>query len=301
MDSFCIVSGSSHRAFASTLARLLHAPLLSTDIHPYSDGETYVRITALPHQVVRKNALIVQSGSRPFHEHIVELLLLIDALARMHPRSITAVIPFLPFRRQEHVNVGGEAVGGQLFAKILKNAGVQRVFTSDLHHESFKHFYTGLVEISALPLFVAYFKKFRTKAVVVSPDEGGRERAQQFADALHLPMFYIPKVRPEHDKVKSRKFVCNEPYRTAIIIDDEINTAGTISTCVDVLWQSGIHNIRVAATHPVLSGQATDRLKDSRIKEAVFADTIPIPAQLKLKKYTILKLEPLFADILRKL
>jgi ribose-phosphate pyrophosphokinase len=231
---------------------------------------------------------------------MVELLLLIDALTRMHPRNITAVIPFLPFRRQEHVNVRGEGVGGELFANILREAGVTRVLTSDLHHESFKRFYTGLVEISALPLFIAYFQKIRSHAVIVSPDEGGQVRARRLADALHLPMFYIPKERPQHDKVRMRRFVCKDSYQTAIIIDDEINTAGTISTSVDALWQCGIHDIRVAATHPVLSGLATERLKDPKIKEVVFADTIPIPAQLKLKKFTILKLEPLFADILRK-
>ncbi|OGL88537.1 hypothetical protein A3I42_03000 [Candidatus Uhrbacteria bacterium RIFCSPLOWO2_02_FULL_49_11] len=300
MNSYCIVSGSSHKAFASALSRLLQAPLLATDIHPYSDGETYVRIIASPDQVNRKNAVIVQSGSRPAHDHIVELLLLIDAVTRMHPRSITAVIPFLPFRRQEHLNVGGEAVGGELFAKILKNAGVHRVLTSDLHHESFKRLYAGIIEISALSLFSAYFKRIHSNAVVVSPDEGGRGRAQKLADALRLPMFYIPKVRFQHDKVKSRRFVCTDSYQTAIIIDDEINTAGTISTCVDALWQCGIHDIKVAATHPVLSGLAAERLKDPRIKEAVFADTVPIPARLRLKKFTILKLEPLFAEILRK-
>ncbi|MEW6610345.1 MAG: ribose-phosphate diphosphokinase [Patescibacteria group bacterium] len=301
MNPYCVVSGSSHKEFAARLSRLLRAPLLATDIHPYSDGETYVRICAGRRYVENKKVVLVQSGCRPAHDHMVELLLLIDALTRLHPHSITAIIPFLPYRRQEHVNVEGEGVGGELFARILRQVGLRRLLTSDLHHTSFARMYTGLREISALPLFSRYFRKIRSHAVVVSPDEGGQERAQRLANALRLPTFYIPKERPHHDVVKTRRFVCVNSYATAIIVDDEINTAGTISTSVDALWQCGVRDIRIAATHPVLSGPAISRLRDHRIKEVVFANTIPIPSQQMLKKFAILKLEPLFAETLRKL
>jgi len=295
-----LFSGRSHAVFSRALARALNVDLQPLDIHEYSDGETYVRILTPEHVVSKKRAVVVQSGSVPAHDHIIELLLLVDALQRLNPSNIIAVMPFLPYRRQEHIHEPGEGIGGELMMRLLNCAGVQELISADLHHHSFKDFFKGkLTEINALPVFTQYLKKYQGKGVVVAPDKGAIERAEKLAHHLNMPMIHIPKERPGHDKVRARKLSGNIAHPRAIIIDDEINTAGTILSCAQALTKRGVKEIHVAATHAVLSGPGVERLKHKFIREVVFADTIPIPKEKMLKKFKVLSLTPLFAKALQ--
>ncbi len=295
-----IFAGRSHPHFAQALAAKLSSPIARRDIHPYSDGETYIRILEPSVRVCASNVGIVQTGNTPVHDHVVELLLLADAIKKMGARSITAIMPFLPYRRQEHIHEEGEGIGGELIMKLCKAAGITDILTADLHHESFiKFFGKKLKEISALPLFVAYFKPFTHHTVIVSPDKGGIDRAETLAQALHIPMFHIEKKRLRHDMVEKRRFTRTMSFRRAIIVDDEINTGGTIISCAHALHAQGIRDIRVAATHGIFSGRAIPLLKKSPIREIVITDTIPLPSEKKAPSIKILSIVPLFAKMLQ--
>jgi len=295
-----IFAGRSHPHFAQALASTLSSTLARREIHPYSDGETYVRILEPSPCVCASKIGIVQTGCSPVHDHVVELLLLADAIKKMGAPSITAIMPFLPYRRQEHIHEEGEGIGGELMMKLCKTAGITDILTADLHHVSFTKFFGNkLKEISALTLFVAYFKPFTHHTVIVSPDEGGIARAEMLAQALQIPMFHIAKKRLRHDKVEIRRFRHTMSFRRAIIVDDEINTGGTIISCAHALHAQGIRDIRVAATHGIFSGRAIPLLKKSPIREIIVTDTIPLSPEKKSPSIKTLSIVPLFAKMLQ--
>lgn len=299
MPSPILLDSPSHPHFARLLSNALTLKAWPIERKPYSDGECYIRITAPPSRVAGAHAIVVASGHAPAHDHALELMLITDALKRMRPKRITAVIPFLPYRRQEHIHVPGEGIGGELMMRLFKTAGVTDCLTADLHHHSFKIFFgSRLREISALPLFTEYFKPLAHNCVVVSPDEGGIDRAALLAHALGTPMFHIPKERPRHDVVKKRILTSRVNYRRAIIIDDEINTGGTIVSSVHALKARGVREVYVAATHGIFSGNAARALNHAPITQIVVTDTIPKPTSSPLKRITTLSLVPLFAKML---
>lgn len=297
-----LLSGSSNKPFARKLAKDLGWSLGNAEIVTFSDSETHVIV----HENVQgRDVYIVAPTSAPANHHIMELLLLAHAVHDMKPRRITAVLPFYGYRRQEKKTSPGEALTFQLVAKLLKAAGVTRVLTIDLHKHRSKRFFkeNGIVctELRAFDVIISYFKKKKLdNFVLVAPDKGSIPESERYAKALGVPLVKVYKHRSKRDQVVIDRFEGNVKGKNVLIIDDEINTAGTLMGVIDLLKKQKAHNIYFACTHGVLSGPAVERLAKSRIRQVVFTDTIELPQEKRIKKMHILTVAPLFAEVIRK-
>lgn len=303
MTNSLLFSGSSNFKLAEVLAQKLKIKLGKIEIKKFSDGETYVNIKEV---VKNKKVLVLQSGSYPVNENLMELFLILDALKRLNPQSIITIIPFYPYRRQERKVEKGEPVSAELVARLLKTAGADKIIVFDIHHPSIIKFFKGpFINIEFSSLLIDYFKKLIKKRgdwVVVSPDEGALDDSRRFAKVLHLPVVLIKKSRQRsHDVVKKIKIVREKDKikgRNVLMIDDEINTAGTLVKCVSLLKEMDAGDIYMAATHPVLSSQAIERLRESPIKEIVVSDTINLSPKKRLRKIKVLSVANLLAKYL---
>jgi len=291
----------ANKPFAKKLAKKLGWTLGNAEIVTFSDSETHVIV----HEDVQaKDVFVVASTSAPANHHIMELLLLVHALRDMKPRRITAVIPFYGYRRQEKKTSPGESLTFQLVAKLLKVAGVSRVLVIDLHKHRSKQFFkeNGIVctELRAFDVISDYFKQKKLdNFVVLAPDKGSIPESERYAKALGVPLVKVYKHRSKRDEVIIDRFEGTISGKNILIIDDEINTAGTLMGVVDLLKQQKARNIYFACTHAVLSGPAVERLAASRIRQVVVTDTIELPPQKRLKKMHVLSVVPLFAQVLQ--
>lgn len=234
----------------------------------------------------------------------MELLLLVHALQDLKPRRITAVIPFFGYRRQEKKTSPGESLTFQLIAKLLKAAGVSRVLVIDLHKHRSKKFFqeNGIVctELRAFDVIINYFKKKKLdNFAVLAPDKGSIPESERYAKALGVPLVRVYKHRSKRDEVVIDRFEGDIQGKNMLIIDDEINTAGTLMGVVDLLKKNKARNVYFACTHAVLSGPAVERLAKSRIRQVVFTDTIDLPQEKRLKKMHVVSVVPLFAATIR--
>ncbi len=299
-----ILSGRSNKPFARRVAKELGLKLGKVAIHTFSDKETQVIVKE---DCQGRDVYIVQPTSIPANENIMELLLITHALKNMKPKRITAVMPFFGYRRQEKITTEGEALAFDLVAKLMRAAGIQRVLTIDLHkHRSAKYFQSaGIVskELRAFDYIIEHFKKEKLKDfVVLAPDKGSVPESEKYAKALDVPLVKVYKHRSFHrrDKVAFDKFEGEVKRKNVLIIDDEINTAGTLIGVVALLKKRKAKNIYFACTHAVLSGPAIERLEKSRIKEVIITDSIFLPSKKRLKKIHIVSVAPLFAEMIAK-
>lgn len=281
--------GNSNLPLARKLAKNPNIKLGKIDIHKFSDGESYVNILE---NVKGKKVCVLQSGCNPANENLMELLLIIDALKKLGAVRVTAIIPFYPYRRQERRVEPGEPVAADLVAKFLQVSGTDKVVAVDLHSPAIKKFFKiPLVEIKAQPLFIDYFRKKNIKDLaVVTPDKGSQSRSAKVAEELKLPLIKIFKKRNAHDKAKAVKLEGEVKNKDVLIIEDEVNTAGTIADAVRLLKQKRCKDVYIAATHAVLSSPAIDRLKEMPVKEVIFTDSICLPKEKCLKNIKILSL-----------
>ncbi|ARF78962.1 ribose-phosphate diphosphokinase [Kitasatospora aureofaciens] len=296
-----LFSGRAHPELAKEVAEALGSELVPTKALDFANGEIYVRFLESARGA---DCFVMQSHTAPINQWIMEQLIMIDALKRASARSITAILPFYGYARQDKKHLGREPISARLIADLLRQAGADRLMAVDLHTAQIQGFFDGPVDhLFALPLLADYIggKVDRSKLTVVSPDAGRVKVADQWCDRLDAPLAIIHKRRDmtQANTILSAEVVGDVKGRVCVLVDDMIDTAGTICAAADALFDNGAADVVVAATHGVLSGPAADRLKNSRVSEFVFTNTLPTPAELQLDKITTLSIAPSIAAAIR--
>ncbi|MFW6149198.1 MAG: ribose-phosphate diphosphokinase [Atribacterota bacterium] len=299
-----VFSGNANPVLAEEIAGYLGIELGKAEVSRFPDGELHVKID----ENVRGNdVFVVQPTCHPVHEHLMELLVMIDALHRASADRITAVIPYYSYARQDRKTRPREPISAKLIANLLVQAGADRILTMDLHAGQIQGFFDIPVDhLEAEPILSDYFRaKDLSKVVVVSPDVGGTARARKFAGRLKKPIAIIDKYRESDTNVEIMHIVGSVKGRTAIIVDDMIDTAGSIIKGSQAVLNAGAKEVYVCATHPVFAGPARDRLekywKEGLFKEVVVTDTIPIPEEKRLPCIKILSMAALFAESIKRI
>ncbi|PKQ27998.1 MAG: ribose-phosphate pyrophosphokinase [Candidatus Anoxymicrobium japonicum] len=290
-----VFAGTSHRELGEEVAAGIGVTLGNVDTSKFANGEIYVRFLDSVRGV---DAFVIQTCSKPINDNIMELLLMIDALKRASAKRITAVMPYYGYSRQDKKTQSREPISAHLIADVLTAAGANRVLSVDLHAGQIQGFFDfPLDHITAMPLLTSYFIQKNLKdVVVVSPDAGRVKVAKRMSDVLHKPMAIMNKERPGKNKAEILHVIGEVNDRTAILIDDMVDTAGTMVKAADALKKHGAKEIYACATHPILSGPAIERIERSEIKELVVTNTLPVPPKNKIDKITVLSIAPLLAN-----
>ncbi|NBO07962.1 MAG: ribose-phosphate diphosphokinase [Actinobacteria bacterium] len=297
-----LFTGRGYPELAQEVADQLGIPLTPTSAYDFANGEIFVRFEE---SVRGCDAFVIQSHTEPLNKQIMEQLIMVDALKRASAKRITVVVPFYGYARQDKKHRGREPISARLIADLFKTAGADRLMTVDLHTAQIQGFFDGPVDhLFALPLLTNYVgsKVDRSRLTIVSPDSGRVRVAERWSDLLGgCPIAFIHKTRDPlipNEAVVGR-VVGDVAGRTCVVIDDMIDTAGTITKAVDALIDAGASEVLVAATHAVLSGPAVERLKSSKVAEVVITNTLPTPDANKFDKLTILSIAPLLARAIK--
>jgi ribose-phosphate pyrophosphokinase len=292
-----LFSGRAHPELAEEVAHQLGVGIVPTKAFDFANGEIYVR-----YQESARGAdcFLIQSHTAPINKWIMEQLIMIDALKRASARSITVIVPFYGYARQDKKHRGREPISARLIADLLKTAGAHRILTIDLHTDQIQGFFDGPVDhLFALPILAGYLEsKLNVRNVtVVAPDAGRVRVCERWTDRLGTPLAIIHKRRDPDvaNQVKVNEVVGHVKGRTCILVDDMIDTGGTIVKAADALFEQGAERVIVAATHGVLSGPAVDLLKNSRVSEVVITNTLPVAQEKRFDKLTVLSIAPLIA------
>ncbi|MBU9674693.1 ribose-phosphate diphosphokinase [Planococcus sp. CP5-4] len=293
-----IFSLNSNKELAEQIAEQVGLPLGKSSVTHFSDGEIQINIEE---SIRGCDVFIVQSTSQPVNENLMELLIMIDAVKRASARTVNVVIPYYGYARQDRKARSREPITAKLVANLLETAGATRVVVLDLHAPQIQGFFDILIDhLVAVPLLSDHFLNDSNidleNAIIVSPDHGGVTRARKMADRLKAPIAIIDKRRPRPNVAEVMNIVGNVEGKTAIIIDDIIDTAGTISIAASALIESGAKEVYACCTHPVLSGPAVQRIQDSVIKELVVTNSIALADEKKIDKIKQLTVAPLLAE-----
>ncbi len=292
-----LFSGRTHPDLAAEVAAELGIEVVPTRFQDFANGEIFVRYLE---SVRGCDAFVIQSHSDPINKSIMEQLIMVDALKRASAKRITVVTPFFGYARQDKKHRGREPISARLITDLFKAAGADRLMAVDLHTDQIQGFFDGPVDhLFALPLLADYVADSVDlgNATVVSPDSGRVRTADRWADRLGTPLAIVHKRRDPDvaNEVRVHEVVGEVRGRTCILVDDMIDTAGTIVKAADALFEQGAAKVIAAATHGVLSGPAVDRLRDSRISEVVITNSLPIPKDRQFDKLTQLSIAPLVA------
>lgn len=297
-----VFTGNAHPALAEEIADKLGLPVGQAVVDRFSDGEIQVNIR----ETVRgSDVFLVQPTCPPANENIIEMLIMIDAFKRASAARITAVIPYFGYARQDRKSRARDPISAKLMANLITTAGADRVLTMDLHVPQIQGFFDiPLDHLMGLPVFVDYYKgKFNGSddVIVVSPDTGSVERARKFADTLTVPLAIIDKRRPRANVSEVMNVIGDINGKTVILMDDIIDTGGSLVSAADVLLQKGATDVYACCTHGVLSGNAVKKIKDSSIKELVILNTIPLPEQKRIHNIKILSVGSIFAEAIERI
>ncbi|ANU09318.1 ribose-phosphate pyrophosphokinase [Planococcus antarcticus DSM 14505] len=293
-----IFSLNSNQELAEEISEHAGIPLGKSSVTHFSDGEIQINIEE---SIRGYDVFIVQSTSQPVNENLMELLIMIDAVKRASARTVNVVIPYYGYARQDRKARSREPITAKLVANLLETAGATRVIVLDLHAPQIQGFFDILIDhLVAVPLLSDYFLNESgidlENVIIVSPDHGGVTRARKMADRLKAPIAIIDKRRPRPNVAEVMNIVGNVEGKTAIIIDDIIDTAGTISIAASALIESGAKEVYACCTHPVLSGPAVQRINDSVIKELIITNSIALPEEKKSPKIKQLSVARLLAE-----
>lgn len=292
-----LFSGRAYPGLAAEVADLMQVEIVPTRALNYANSEIYVRFEE---SVRGCDAYVIQSHAAPVNEWIMEQLIMVDALKRASAKRITVVAPFYPYARQDKKHAGREPISARLVADLFQVAGADRLMSVDLHAAQIQGFFDGPVDhLWALPVLSDYVQsKYDTaEMTVVSPDAGRVRLADMWSDRLAAPLAIIHKRRDHNvaNKVVVHEVVGEVSDRVCLLVDDMIDTAGTVCQAAEALMARGARTVIVAATHPVLSGPAVDRLKASAFEEVIVTNTLPIPTERQFDALTVLSIAPLIA------
>jgi len=292
-----LFTGRAHPELADAVAEQLGVEIVPTSAYDFANGEIFVRFEE---SVRGCDAFVLQSHTEPVNKWIMEQLLMVDALKRASAKRITVILPFYAYARQDKKHRGREPISARLMADLFKTAGADRLMSVDLHTSQIQGFFDGPVDhLFALPLLAAHVQQRydRSNITVVSPDAGRVRVAERWTDILDAPLAIIHKRRDPDipNEAKVLEVVGDVDGRVCVIVDDMIDTAGTITKAADALFENGAIEVVATSTHGVLSGPAVDRLKNSRITEVVITNTLPIPEDRRFDKLTVLSIAPLLA------
>jgi ribose-phosphate pyrophosphokinase len=302
-DEVIIFAGSSNPKLAREIAHYLNTDLASAELGSFSDGETQVEITE---NVRGGDVFVIQSTCPPANNHLMELLLTLDALKRASAGRITAVVPYYGYARQDRKVSPRVPISAKLVADLMTTAGAARVLTMDLHAGQIQGFFNIPVDnVYATPVLLAYIRqqvRDGEALTVVSPDAGGVERARAFAKRLNANLAIIDKRRVAANEVAEMKIIGEVTGKIAVIIDDIVDTAGTIVAAADAIRAAGAQEVIACCTHGVLSGRAIERLKSSSLKRLVVTDTIPLREEIRtLPNVTVLSVAHLIGEAIRRI
>lgn len=290
-----VFSLSSNQSLAEEIVNEIGLSMGKSSVEQFSDGEIQIHIEE---SVRGCDCYVVQSTSAPVNNHMMELLIMIDALKRASARTVNVVIPYYGYARQDRKARAREPITAKLIANLLEKAGATRVITLDLHAAQIQGFFDIPVDtLQSVPLFSEYFlKKQLTDIVVVAPDNGSMARARTMAKRLNSPIAIIDKRRPKPNVAEVMNIIGNIEDKTAIIIDDIIDTAGTITAGADALAENGAREVYACGSHAVLSGPAIERIQSSAIKEMAVTNSIALSEEKKSDKVVELTVAPLIAN-----
>ncbi len=289
-----LFAGNSNRALAESIAKELKLPLSEVEVGRFSDGEISVHIS----ETVRgRDVFIIQSTCSPVNENLMELLIMIDAARRASAGRITAVIPYFGYARQDRKARSRDPITAKLVADIITSAGADRVLTMDLHAPQIQGFFDIPVDhLLGGPILYKHFAKMvDDDFMVVSPDVGSVSRARNVATKLNCPMAIVDKRRPKANQIEVMNIIGDVKDKKCLIVDDMIDTAGTICQGAEALFKNGAKEIYACCSHAVLSGPAIERIQNSHITKLVVLDTIPLTEEKKIGKIEVLSVAKLFA------
>ena len=297
-----ILSGTSNLSLSKDIARQLKLKLVNTNIKSFADGEVYVEIN----ENIRGNSVfVIQSTSTPANDNLMELLLCIDALRRSSAKNITAVIPYFGYARQDRKVVPRTSISAKLVSNLITNAGASRIVTVDLHSGQIQGFFDIPVDnLFTTPLFARYIKKnLKNKNLIcVSPDVGGVQRTRGLATKIDVDLAIIDKRRLQPGKSQVMRIIGNVQNKECIIVDDIIDSGGTIVNAVDALIREGAKSVYVFVTHAVLSGEAINKIKKSKINKLIITDSIDNTKKIRnVSKIQVLSIAPLMAEAIKRI
>lgn len=297
-----LFSGRAHPALAEEVATLLDTKLVPTKAFDFANGEIYVRFEE---SVRGSDAFVIQSHCAPINEAIMEQLIMVDALKRASAKRITVILPFYGYARQDKKHRGREPISARLIADLFLTAGADRLMAVDLHSAQIQGYFDGPVDhLFALPILTKYVKEkyADTELAVVSPDAGRIKVAESWSAALGgAPLAFIHKTRdPDRpNEAKANRVVGEVEGRTCVIVDDLIDTGGTIVGAANALMEAGAAQVVIAATHAVFSGPAVERLKNCVAAEVIVTNTLPLADEARFEKLTELSIAPLLAQAIQ--
>lgn len=297
-----VFSGNASNGLAHNVCEYLGIPLGKLDAFKFSNDNTFVRIQE---NVRQRDVFLIQSFSTPVNDHVMEMLIMIDAAKRASAGRITAVIPYYGYGRTDKKDQPRVPITARLIADLLTTAGAHRVLTVDLHAGQIQGFFNIPVdELTALPILTRYFSEKRlSDPVVVAVDIGISKRARDFAERLNVPLAIIEKrrVAGNQDTTELLNIIGEVKGKTAILMDDEVDTGGSMVTAAHALLDSGVRAVYAACSHPVLSGTATERFAGSPIKELVCTDSVPLPSEKRNGKVKVVSIAALLGEAIHRI
>ncbi|MBU1565028.1 MAG: ribose-phosphate pyrophosphokinase [Proteobacteria bacterium] len=296
-----IFSGNAHRQLAEEIAVHLNIPLSKADLRKFSDGEIFVE---LKENVRGTDVFLIQPTCTPVNDHLMELVIMVDALRRASARRITAVVPYYGYARQDRKNAPRVPISAKVVAEMFMAVGVRRVLCMDLHAGQIQGFFNIPVDhLFAAPVILKYIKQnFGEDVIMVSPDAGGVERTRAFAKRLNSGLAIIDKRRDKPNECEAMHVIGDVVGKTAILMDDMVDTAGTLCSGAKTLLENGAKEVHACCSHPVLSGPAIERINASQLKSLVVTNSIPLRGEaLSCEKIKVLSVSRLLAEAISRI